>query len=136
LSLCFTKIPYDNNYFFEGDHNLVIVSFYGWDQLTTLSTENGAIYFLAKLLRLQLPLPPRHEDVSGCINDFLWDKTGVDLGMKSGLLCDGCQDYINKHDLTNEQKHLLESIHVLLDDLGNASRNEENIVDYWTRLKD
>ena len=135
LSLCFTKVPYDNNYFFEGDDNLVIVSFYGWEQLTTLPVENGAVYFVSKLLRFLLALPPSHEDVTGCINDFLWDKAGVDPGMKSGLLCDGCQDYVNKQRLSHDDKRLLDTVYRLLDDLGTASRNEENVVDHWTRLK-
>jgi len=87
LSICFTKIPYDNNYFFHGEDNLVIVSFYAWEQLTTLPFENGAVYFLSSLLRFRLPLPLAHKEVTGCINDFLWDKSGIDPGMRSGFLC-------------------------------------------------
>ena len=27
----------------------------------------------------------------GCINDFWWDKTGVDAGMRAAFICDGCK---------------------------------------------
>lgn len=136
LSLCFTKVPYDNNYFFEGEDDLVIVSFYGWEQLTTLPIENGATYFLAKLLRFRLPLPDPHAFITGCINDFLWDKTGVDLGMKSGLLCDGCQQYMSQIGLPDQDKRVLDTVQRILDDLSSASRNEENLVEYWMARRD
>lgn len=136
LSICFTKIPYDNNYFFHGQDKLIIVSFYSWEQLTTLPLENGAIYFLASLLRFRLPFPSAHNDVTGCVNDFLWDKSGIDTGMRSGFVCDACMRHLDSHSLTTNDKRLLDVLKTLLNDLGSASRKDENVVDYWKRLSD
>jgi hypothetical protein len=134
LSFCFTRIPYDNNYFFHSRDNVVIVSFYAWEQLTTLPLENGAVYFVTSLLRFELPLPPAHDEVTGCINDFLWDKTGVDLGMRSGLLCHTCKLHLSKSKLRPTAVRLFNEINRILRDLGTASRNGESIIDYWSRI--
>ena len=136
LTICFTKIPYDNNYFFHGQGNLIIISFYSWEQLTRLPIENGAVYFLVSVLRFRLPFPTAHRDVTGCINDFLWDKSGIDSGMRSGLVCDACTRQIDDQNLTVNDYKLLDVLRVFLNDLGLASRNDENVVDYWKRLND
>ena len=135
LSICFTKIPYDNNYFFHGENNLVVVSFYSWELLTTLPPENGALYFLLSLLRFRLPLPMAHKGVTGCINDFLWDKSGIDVGMRSAFLCVPCTKHIERAELSPVKQRLLTVITGLLMDLGAASRNDENVVEYWTRVQ-
>lgn len=134
LSFCFTRKPYDNNYFFHSRHNVVIVSFYAWEQLTTLPIENGVVYFVASLLRFRIPLPSPHKDVTGCINDFLWDKTGVDLGMRSGMLCPTCEQHIARRKLRPTAAGLLKAVSKILHDLGAASRNEENVVTHWSRI--
>jgi nucleotide-binding universal stress UspA family protein len=132
-AILFTKIPYDNNYFMQGSSNLVIVSFYEWDRLTSLPLENGVAYFLASILRFSLPLPSAHDDVSGCINDFLWDKKGIDLGMRSGHICAPCKKHLTKRKLKPDQPELLRAIEKLLHDMAAASRNDENVVDFWKR---
>jgi hypothetical protein len=131
LSFCFTSIPYDNNYFFEANDNLVIVSFYEWERLTNLPVENGVVYFVASLLSFELPVTSAHDDVTGCINDFLWDKTGVDLGMRTGVMCPACKGHLNTEKLKPGTIKLLKGIERILHDLGAASRNDENVVDYW-----
>jgi hypothetical protein len=131
LALCFTKIPYDNNYFFEARGNLVIVSFYAWEQLTILPMENRAAYFVASLVRFRLPLPSAHDDTTGCINDFLWDKSGIDVGMRSGLLCLTCRQYLDQHKVPPHGREILDGINNILGDLGAASRKEDNVIEYW-----
>jgi nucleotide-binding universal stress UspA family protein len=133
LSLYFTRKRYDNNYFFHSNENLVIVSFYAWEQLTTLPVENGVVYFVASLVRFRVPFPPAHKTVTGCINDFLWNKTGIDLGMRSGLLCSSCKQHFDTQKLGATAAKVLDGIGKILNHLGAASRNEENIVDYWQR---
>ncbi len=135
LVICFTKVAYDNNYFFESEGNLAVVSFYAWEQLTQLPLENGMVYFVTSILRFSLPLPGPHQDVTGCINDFLWDKTGVDAGMKSGHFCRGCKNHIAKYNLDPNEKKLLAAVTRLITDLGKASRKRRSIVDYWKSLK-
>jgi hypothetical protein len=133
FSFCFTKTPYDNNYFFESNGGLIIISFYAWEQLTPLPLENGAAYFFASLLRVGLSLPPPHNDTTGCINDFLWDKTGVDLGMRSGFFCQTCKRHLAREKSDLPGGELRVSISKVLRDLGEASRNNENVVHYWNR---
>jgi len=45
-----SSVPYDNNWFFEGAGRLIIVSFSGWNLLTSLPVTNGLAYFVAALL--------------------------------------------------------------------------------------
>jgi hypothetical protein len=135
LVICFTKVPYDNNYFFESEGNLTIVSFYAWEQLTQLPLENGMAYFVTSILRFSLPLPGPHQKVTGCINDFLWDKTGIDAGMKSGHFCQSCKSYLGTYNLDPNEKKLLNAVTRLIADLGKASRKGQSIVDYWKSFK-
>lgn len=40
----FTEKPYDNNYFWDSDSSKnTIISLFGWDHLTSLSRNNGAV---------------------------------------------------------------------------------------------
>lgn len=132
-AICFTKYPYDNNYFFHSSHNIVIVSFYAWEILTQLPMDNGVIYFVASLAKHHLPLPTAHKEITGCINDFLWDKAGIDVCMKSGNLCDICRKHLAKRKLEPEKMQIMIAINKILQGLGAASRNNENIIDYWKR---
>src|ERR1700730_16157139 len=77
-----TTKPYDNNYFFEGPGNVIIVSFSGWEQLTTLPMSNGLVYFICAILTDHLQIGSRHDETVGCVKDFLWDKRGVDVCMR------------------------------------------------------
>ena len=79
-----TNVPYENNFFFEGHSNAVIVSFNGWNGLTDLPITNGLAYFLASLVSDEIGVGTTHNENVGCINDFSWDKKGVDVGMRAG----------------------------------------------------
>ncbi|PYS23118.1 MAG: hypothetical protein DMF72_10920 [Acidobacteria bacterium] len=56
--------------------------------------------------------------------------------MRSGLVCDACTRQIDDQNLTVNDYKLLDVLRVFLNDLGLASRNDENVVDYWKRLND
>lgn len=101
----FTEIPYLNNYFFEGYDNYVAFSLSDWDLLTNLPKENGILFFIIDYLARQLKDDGfRHEESTGCIYDFLWDKTAVDLGMRQASLCKYCLDKLSKKVLSSASK--------------------------------
>jgi len=133
--LLFTEIPYDNNYFWDSVGNKVILSLSGWDHLTRLSRNNGAVYFICAILIRILDVGSGHVDKNtGCINDFWQDKTGVDAGMRRALVCEKCLQIFKRN--TNEKKTaLLQSIQAVLKDLGGASRDDMDICDFWALQK-
>lgn len=127
----FTEKPYDNNFFWESDDKKVIVSLAGWDYLTSLSRNNGAVYFICALLIRDLDVGGSHDTNTGCINDFWWDKTGVDAGMRCAFVCEKCLRKFDKK-ASAKQKELLGHIRVVLDELSAASRANLDVCDYWS----
>jgi len=126
----FTEKPYDNNYFWEsGENKAVIVSLYGWEHLTTLPRNNGAVYFITALLVRSLGIGQSHTSKNtGCINDFWRDKTGVDAGMRSAFICGKCNP--RRETRTPE---FITDIQSILDHLSKASRADEDICVLWER---
>lgn len=131
FTICSTKTPYENNYFFEYSDNIVILSFYAWEQLTSLPQNNGLVYFIASFLSDNLKLGDAHNNTTGCVNDFLWDKTAIDVGMRSGFICSVCKRNFENSNPTNEDRELLNNIEIILRDLSLASRQRLDIVQYW-----
>ncbi len=131
MTFVFTKIPYDNNYFFQTMGNLVIVSLHAWDYLSSLPLVNGVVYFIVELLALAIENCPRHNKVTGCLFDFLYDKTGVDLGMRAAFICPDCLTRLGIQSLSEKDLMLLEDVQILLDDLGLASKWNNNLLKYW-----
>jgi hypothetical protein len=108
--LC-TTVPYDNNYFFDGDGNRVILSFHGWNLITDLPVSNGLVYFLASMACNQLGVGETHETDTGCINDFWWDKSRVDVGMRAAFICGDClQSYEGKANVIPDVQRLLDLV--------------------------
>ncbi len=129
-TIMLTGIPYDNNYFWEGVDNKSIISFWGWDYLSNLSLNNGVVFFLCAVVLQHLGIGIRHKDNTGCINDLWMDKTGVDLGMRTGLLCAEClADYEEYGDKSNSE--ILKQIQAVLNELSNASRSNMDICEFW-----
>lgn len=112
-----TYRKYEDNYFFHSVGNTLILSFYGWDQYTNLPLENGIFYFVADVIALDLDNQKRHQETTGCIYDFLWDKTGVDMGMKMGYVCEDCLNRISK-----SKSNLSYDLMNILNWLSNASK--------------
>ncbi len=131
FSFLMTNKQYYNNYFFESHGNLAILSFYGWDYLTKLSRNNGLVLFIADFLALEIDGTYRHQDTTGCIYDFLWDKTGIDAGMRSSFICPRCLTRISTKKLSKLQRDLLVDLNQILNVLGAASKWNLDIVEYW-----
>jgi len=130
----FTDKQYDNNYFFETYKNKAIISFYGWQYLTTLSKNNGVVYFIADLIALKIDNSVRHDETTGCIYDFGWNKTTIDLEMRSAFICPTCLSRITSKKLSAEESDLFVDLREILDILGKASKWNQDIVTYWNSL--
>lgn len=133
--LLFTEKRYDNNFFFDSEGKMVIVSLSGWGRLTNLSRNNGAVYFACAILVRNFPFGDTHKVNTGCINDFWRDKTGVDIGMRSAFVCPRCLQNFRER-ATNEQEKILHEVETILNDLSAASRLNIDICDFWRPRKD
>lgn len=140
LAILLTKKRYNNNFFFECYRNLEILSFFGWEYLTKLPQSNGVVFFIADYLALEIDNSFRHHENDGhpkpeCIYDFGWDKTGVDIGMRSALICPICIERINKSKLTKSQMAIFDDLKLILNDLANASKWDTDIIEFWNNKK-
>lgn len=122
-----TMIQYDDNFFFHAHNGLYIISFFGWNLLTDLPVSNGLVYFLAEIIADHLGMGPRHQQNTGCMNDFLEDKTGIDIGMRSAYLCYSCQQTIKSQQ--DYDKKLLVDLMNILDLLSRSSRANLDITE-------
>lgn len=127
---CFTEKPYDDNYFFHEHNGLSIVSSYGWSSLTSLPKTNGLVYFILAYLLLNLDTSDfRHHEETGCMFDFLWNKDGIDDGMRQAKICPTCLDRITRGMNKEDNFLLLEDIKILMNLLSNSSKWNKNILD-------
>jgi hypothetical protein len=120
LAIIGTAIPYENNYFYESAGNIVIVSFAGWNLLTDAPITNGLVYFLASMLCQQFGIGDSHENNIGCVNDFLWDKKGVDTAMRAAYLCRDCRG--------SKENDAQRDIEAMLDLVARASRARTDVL--------
>lgn len=125
LTFLATNVPYDTNYFFERAGSRILVSFSGWNRLTGLPLTNGLTYFMADVMLERLGPVPSHEETTGCVSDFLWDKRGVDVGMKAAFICGECRQSLPGDAETQAQ---LADVEGLLELLCSASRAHSDIV--------
>jgi len=132
LIFIFTEKPYDNNYFWDaGREKIVIVSLFGWDHLTTLSRNNGAVYFIVAIIVRTLGIGQSHKvKITGCINDFWQDKTAIDSGMRSAFICTKCLP-LAKRKAGIQYGTVLNELTTVLDQLSGASRANSDISDNW-----
>jgi hypothetical protein len=128
--LLFTEKPYDNNFFFDSDEKKIIVSSAGWDHLTTLSRNNGVVYVICAIIIQHLHIGQSHRDRNTCcINDFLGDKTGIDVCMRTAFLCPQYLDNVDK--VIPRIGPILREIEAILNDLSTASRSNTDVCDFW-----
>lgn len=125
FAVIFTAVQYDNNFFYEFDGSIAIVSFSAWNLLTDLPLTNGASFFTAVVLTHEFEIGDQHYEVTGCINDFRQDKTSVDVCMRAAFLCRDCRENFKP---TRHQKGILEDIEALLDRVSQASRSHKDIL--------
>lgn len=129
---CFTAKQYNDNYFFHEHKDLTIVSFYGWNYLTDLSLSNGVLYFIIDLLALQIDLSDfRHDGVTGCIYDFLGDKTGVDDGMRQARFCSNCLERVSEALTDENQLKIFDDLKTLMNHLSDSSRWNKDILSFF-----
>jgi len=127
----FSEKQYYNNYFVESYQNKIIVSFFGWDSLTKQSMHNGVVFFIADILALDIDNTFRHDDTTGCIYDFGWHKSGIDIEMKKADFCRSCQKRISNLKLSDDEAELYNDLKLILDELRGASKENKDIVLYW-----
>lgn len=125
-----TDVQYDDNYFYNEENRLVILSFFAWKYLTDLPNENGLVYFICSMLMYEVNSfdSVNHEKRLGCVNDFMGDKTRVDDGMRKGHLCASCKNLIRSLTLTGTQASILADINLLLKELSGCSKTNRNII--------
>ncbi|EOI0111835.1 toll/interleukin-1 receptor domain-containing protein [Vibrio cholerae] len=121
LAVIATNIPYDNNYFFDSNGNVVIVAFNDWQLLTDLPIANGLAFFICSILASEIGITISHNGSTGCLRDFWWDKTGIDYGMRAAYLCRQCVGQVDNLDY-------LVDLNNMLDLICNCSRKNENIM--------
>lgn len=111
----------------------MILSFFAWEHLTKLPLNNGLVFFIADILALNIDHSFRHDDdpKPECIYDFGWNKAGVDLSMRSALICPSCMERVKAKSLDDAKAGIFTDLQVILNDLGNASKWETDIVEYW-----
>lgn len=133
--IIFTEKQYYNNYFFESVGNIFIISFFAWNHLTKLPKNNGVAYFVADILSLDIDSSFRHtlDDSSQpeCIYDFLKDKTGIDASMRASYICRECNARIKDKINSEEALKSFTDIKNILNELGSASKWDEDIVSHW-----
>jgi hypothetical protein len=122
-----TMVPYEDNFFFYAKDDLYIISFFGWNMLTDLPIGNGLVYFIAEIIGDYIGMGPRHDSNIGCLNDFLEDKTGIDIGMRTAYLCPVCKGHVRSQ--VNFKESLFKDLLNILDFLSRASRANKNVVD-------
>lgn len=129
----FTDKRFKNNFFYDEFRGLIIVSFYGWDSLTRLSKNNGIVYFICGLIADAIDENEhiRHFKSTGCIFDFLVNKTGIDKGMKMASICPDCYNRIAGYNKTTEDILLLKNLEILMRELSSASIWDQDIIDFW-----
>jgi hypothetical protein len=131
MVLVFTNKPYDNNYFWESDRKEVIVSLSEWEDFTTLPRSNGVVYFMCAILVQHLGIGTVHQDNTGCINDFWWDKAGIDVGMRTAFICPACVRRDQRRG-NKSNRSLRDGLQAVLNDLSIASRSNRDICEYWS----
>jgi hypothetical protein len=126
----FTEKPYDDNYFFHEYNSITIFSFYAWNYLTDLPFSNGVLYFIVDYLALKIdPKDFRHKKTTGCIYDFLQNKTGVDAGMRHAGFCSKCLKRISTSLGIENHQSIFEDLKILMNLLSNSSKWNKDILE-------
>jgi len=134
FTFLFSNKQYYNNYFFETYGHAAIVSLYGWQLLSTLSRNNGIVYFIAELLMLRIYGSFRHDDITGCVFDFRWNKAGIDLAMRNAFVCRSCLGRLSSLKLSAHQTKIIGDLTEILDVVGKASKWNKDIIGFWKSL--
>jgi len=127
--LYITNRNYDNNFFYYFNQYIMLLSFSGWEYYTNLSIENGLFYFISTMIALTFNINNRHMENTGCLYDFLGDKTGVDEGMRKGQICDECIERIKiLYETSPINRNRYYDLKKILNILSNASKWNKNVL--------
>lgn len=136
-----TDRRYDNNFFWESSTPVIFVSFSGWDYLTNLPKSNGMAGFVTSILAHELNDGSHHDENTGCVYDFLWDKSGIDTKLRGGAMCRACHARVHGISKKFPKKRLehfdctvgegLEDFTTLLDEISLASKREIDVLKRW-----
>jgi TIR domain len=115
VSIFLTSLPFENNFFYTGLNNVFLVSLSGWHSLTDLPMANGIAYLVTSiLLKYVLSVGENHDVSTGCINDFMWDKSIVDAGMRAAFVCERCRSATDARVLTSKVfRHLVSVLDII-----------------------
>lgn len=126
--ILFTMTPFDNNFFFEGIDGVFLVSLAAWNQLTRVEIDVGIAYMICMIvIKHVLQIGKNHDDNCGCINDFLWDKKGIDAGMRAAYVCDTCLE-ISKN-IAQNKKIEFEFFRSILNSISSAARSGKSLLE-------
>ena len=120
LAVLATGKPYSNNYFWDAEGKRVIVSLHGWGDLTDLPANNGLAFFAAALIVRARGVGVSHQANTGCVNDFWWDKRGIDASLRAAYLCGEC---MTAGPRDGETSAILGDVRAILDLVAHASRD-------------
>jgi hypothetical protein len=134
LSLLLTTIPFDNNYFYTGRGGTFIISFSDWHLLTTLPMSNALAYMLCQIIsKYVMEVGKNHDENTGCINDFWWDKTGIDVGMRAAFICESCKEASADNAYLNSQEFA--DVTSILNSISTASRRGLDVLSEMPEVK-
>lgn len=126
LSLLITAKPYSNNFFYTGTGKIFIVSLADWHSLTTLPMSNGVAYMLCEIIVGRMGIGEQHNENIGCVNDFLWEKTGIDVGMRAAYICQDCRSQSRGNPYLDSPD--FKGVVAILDAISSASRRDSDIL--------
>lgn len=127
IFLYFTERAYRDNFYYYSEDCRYVVSLSSWAHYTTLPKENGVIFFLSQALADLICPDLNHDSGTGCLSDFLWEKPGIDLCMKTAHLCNDCRKLID-NSIDPNNAVLYTSLSRILDVLANTSRWGKNVL--------
>jgi TIR domain len=127
LCVLSTTKPFTNNYFYTEQFGLFIISFSDWHRLTTLPISNGLAYFLCQIIsKHMMGIGGNHYDNTGCLNDFLWDKGGIDVCMRASFVCEECKTQSAANSHVNSQEFA--DVVSILNSVSSSSRKGIDIL--------
>jgi len=132
--ILFTMTPYENNYFFDTPNKVFVVSLAGWNHLTRVEMDVGIAFLICSIvIRYSLNIGESHDKTTGCINDFWWDKTGIDPGMRAAFICESCRSM--HKEFISKNVTVFSFFTAVLDSISVAARNGKSIFQTMPRFQ-
>jgi Holliday junction resolvase-like predicted endonuclease len=112
---------------------LTIFSTYGWKYLTPLPLNNGLTYAIVYELLHEVDDSFYHNDTTGCLFDYLYEKDGIDKCLRTSFICPECLNRLSALKLDKKRMNIIEDVMSILDVLAAASKREMDVCDYWDK---